>query len=135
MRQTGGVDFVERRIQQGQRAGAFDDLALHGQPIPDLDSERPEGWWGAELVARDRRLRSALELAESLKLERRRALAGTDHATLAAELRRLAAAIAEANAELEPNERIEWFDVEADLATWRHHERVRRFGVDLDASR
>lgn len=128
-------DFVERRIQQAQRAGAFDDLALRGRPIPDLGSERPEGWWAASFVERDKRLRELWELREQACVERSRALAGRRHDDVLAELLRLRERIATANAEMDEKDRIEWFDVEADLAAWRRRERHRRWGVTLDRDR
>lgn len=131
MRQTVAVDFVERRIQQAQRAGVFDDLELAGRPIPDLDTERPEGWWAEAFVARDRRRREAIEVVNDCKAQRTRAFSLADHPAVRSELRRLAERVAAVNAELDPAERVEWFDVDTDLATWRHRDRMRRWGVDL----
>ncbi len=38
-------DFVERQIREAQERGDFDDLAGHGQPLPDLDRPDDELWW------------------------------------------------------------------------------------------
>ena len=70
----GGVDAFEtiadRRIREGREAGLFDGLAGAGKPLPDLDRQRPPGWWAARLVARERRLLEAgdLELAPDPRL-------------------------------------------------------------------
>lgn len=125
-------DFVERRIEQARRAGAFDDLAMHGKPIPDLGSERPEGWWATSFVDRDKRLRELWELRERCTTERSRALARQRHDDVLAELIRLRETINAANAEVDEKDRVPWFDVEADLATWRQRDRRRRWGVTLE---
>ena len=46
--------IADRRIREARAAGLFDDLPLAGQPIPDLDRQRPAGWW-ADRVARHER--------------------------------------------------------------------------------
>lgn len=38
-------DFVERQIREAQERGDFDDLAGHGQPLPDLGRSDDELWW------------------------------------------------------------------------------------------
>jgi len=52
------VDIVEsiadRRIREARAAGLFDNLAGRGQPIADIDQERPPGWWADRLVERER---------------------------------------------------------------------------------
>ncbi len=126
-------DFVERRIEQARRAGAFDDLALRGQPIPDLGEERPEGWWAASYVSRDKRLRELFELRERCTEERSRALARQRHDDVLAELIRLRETIAAGNAEVDEKDRVDWFDVEIDLATWRRRDRHRRWGRSLES--
>ena len=76
------MDFVERRIQQAQRAGLFDDLELAGHPIPDLDTERPEGWWAEAFVARDRRRRAAIEAVHDYRQQRSRAFGLASHSAV-----------------------------------------------------
>jgi hypothetical protein len=46
--------IADRRIRAGRAAGLFDDLPLAGKPIPDLDRERPPGWWATRLVEQER---------------------------------------------------------------------------------
>ena len=37
--------WIDRQIEEGRRAGAFDDLPGHGKPIADIDRPRDELWW------------------------------------------------------------------------------------------
>lgn len=52
-----GVDVIasiaERRIAEGREAGLFDDLPGRGEPIADLDVERPPGWWAMRFAQRE----------------------------------------------------------------------------------
>jgi len=54
------MDFIEaivdRRIREARAAGLFDNLTGRGKPIPDIDSERPPGWFAARLVKQERDL-------------------------------------------------------------------------------
>jgi hypothetical protein len=59
--------IVERRIQAAREAGLFDDLAGRGQPIADIDRQRPPGWWAARLVRRERSELAADELDSELR--------------------------------------------------------------------
>jgi len=38
-------DIVERRIVEAQKSGAFDNLPLHGKPLPNLNAPYDENWW------------------------------------------------------------------------------------------
>ena len=125
-------DFVERRIQQGQRAGLFDDLELHGQPIPDLDDERPEGWWGAAYVARDWSLRRLHQLAAELHRRKGIAMLQDDHEAVRASLIELNAELDRANEMVETKDRMEGLDIEAELAAWRDRRRRRLWGRYLE---
>ncbi len=46
-------DWVERQIRQAEAAGAFENLPGAGQPIPDLDVDRPELAWVAGYLHRE----------------------------------------------------------------------------------
>lgn len=37
--------FVDRQIREAQERGEFDDLAGHGEPLPDLHRPYDELWW------------------------------------------------------------------------------------------
>lgn len=56
----------DRRIEAARDAGLFDDLPGAGQPIPDLDRRRPDGWWADNLVRRERSIQRREELDELL---------------------------------------------------------------------
>ena len=48
--------LAERRIAEAMARGEFDTSRSAGKPIPDLDEQRPDGWW-AERFVREERLR------------------------------------------------------------------------------
>lgn len=122
------VDFVERRIEQAQRAGLFDDLALHGKPIPDLDEERPEGWWAESYVARDRALRRLHQLVAELPRRKGLAMLDDDHESVRRGLQQLNQELAEANESVERDDRVDGLDIEAELRAWRARRRQQRWG-------
>ncbi len=45
--------------------GLFDNLAGAGKPIPDLDQERPPGWWAERWVEQERALVKAEQARRS----------------------------------------------------------------------
>lgn len=59
--------IADRRIQAAREAGLFDNLPGAGKPIPDLDRERPPGWWAARLVRRERSILKAEELDKEVE--------------------------------------------------------------------
>lgn len=122
------MDFVERRIEQAQRAGFFDDLALHGEPIPDLDDERPPGWWAESYVARDRSLRRLHDLIAALPRRKGIAMLDDDHETVRRGLMALDAELASANELVEPKDRVDAIDIESELRAWRERRRQQRWG-------
>ena len=122
------MDFVERQIEQGRRAGFFDDLELEGQPIPDLDDERPEGWWGAAYVARDRSLRRVHRLVAELHRRKGIAMLDDDHEVVRSSLLALNAELEAANELVEAKDRADGLDIEAELAAWRERRRQRLWG-------
>lgn len=58
--------MAERRVAQAREDGLFDDLPLHGKPIPDLDQRRPAGWWAANFVRRERHEMQRRELEQKV---------------------------------------------------------------------
>jgi hypothetical protein len=126
------MDFVERRIEQGRRAGLFDDLELEGQPIPDLDDERPPGWWGAAYVARDRSLRRVHRLVAELHRRKGIAMLEDDHEVVRASLLALNAELEAANGLVETKDRADGLDIEAEMAAWRERRRQRLWGRYLE---
>ncbi len=126
------MDFVERRIQQGQRAGLFDDLELEAKPIPDIDEERPVGWWGASYVARDRSLRRVHRLVAELHRRKGIAMLGDDHEAIREAMVALNDELDAANQLVEAKDRAPGLDVEAELAAWRERRRQRLHGRYLN---
>jgi len=122
------VDFVERRIEQAQRAGFFDDLALRGQPIPDLDEERPPGWWAESSVARDHALRRLHRLLAQLPRRKGIIMLEDDHEVVRRGLMALDAELAVANEDVEPKDRVDGLDIEGELSAWRARRRRQRWG-------
>jgi hypothetical protein len=122
------VDFVERRIEQARRAGFFDDLVLHGEPIPDLDEERPAGWWAKSYVARDRSLRRLHELVAELPRRKGITMLDDDHEVVRSGLMALDAELAAANEMVEPKGRAAGMDIEGELRAWRERRRQQRWG-------
>lgn len=45
--------WIERQIDEGRRAGAFDDLPGHGRPIDDLERPHDELWWVKAKIQRE----------------------------------------------------------------------------------
>lgn len=110
----------------------FDDLELRGQPIPDIDDERPEGWWAASYVARDRSIRRLHQLTAELHRRKGIAMLDDDHETVRAGLIALNEELDRANAMVEAKDRVEELDIEAELASWRDRRRRRLWGRYLD---
>lgn len=46
--------LAERRIREARERGLFDNLTGSGEPIADLDTQRPEGWWANRLLKSER---------------------------------------------------------------------------------
>ncbi len=128
------MDFVERRIEQAQRAGFFDDLALHGKPIPNLDEELPEGWWGDSFLARDRAKRRLNALLGELGKRKGIAMLDEDHEVVRHRLIALNAELAEANEGVDPKDKAELLDIEVELAHWRARRRRQKWGRYLRES-
>jgi len=45
--------WIDRQVRAGMERGEFDDLAGHGQPIPDVDRPHDELWWVKQKLARE----------------------------------------------------------------------------------
>lgn len=126
------MDFVERRIEQGRRAGLFDDLELEGQPIPDIDDERPAGWWAASFLARDSSLRRLHKLVAQLPRRKGIAMLDDDHEVVRRSLVTLNAELDATNQMVETKDRVEGLDVEAEMKAWRERRRQRLWGRYLE---
>lgn len=100
--------IADRRIAAAREAGLFDDLALRGRPIPDLDRQRPPGWWASRLIKRERSILRAEELDRELQL----AMPGLWR--LESE-EQVAARVAELNERIDDHNRI---------STWERRDRI-----------
>lgn len=119
----GGVSWIERaveeRLAQAARNGELSAPHLEGKPLDDLDRHRSQGWWAERFVEReqshDRRQRADAEAAA--------ARAGFWRAATPDELRAAVdaanAAIARANINLIPADRLDPFDPADVEARWR----------------
>ncbi len=109
---------VEERLAQAARNGELTAPHLAGKPLDDLDRPRPQGWWAERFVERelshDRRVRALDDAAA--------ARAGFWRTHTLAELRAAVAdanaAIARANVNLIPGDRLEPFDATDIEARW-----------------
>ena len=106
-RQDFHESLAERRIREAMERGEFDRLPGTGRPIPDLEAPYDPAWWARRWVERSRLMNRALELARLADRERTRIrvphLAESARASLAA----LEAELAEINALLDPEDRVE----------------------------
>jgi len=105
-------------VTEARQAGLFDDLALHGKPIPDLAYQRPVGWWANQFVAKERNKVSALQLEQELR-DAMPALWRLETAS------RVTTRVAELNGRIDRYNRattlepMDQLDIESVLATWR----------------
>lgn len=47
------ASFVDQQIRAAMARGAFDDLPLHGKPIPGLGDTHDPDWWVKRLIDRE----------------------------------------------------------------------------------
>lgn len=67
-RPANSLDAIsERRVAEARRDGLFENLPLHGKPIPDLGRQRAPGWWAEQFVAKERNKLKALQLEDHLR--------------------------------------------------------------------
>jgi hypothetical protein len=115
--------WIDEQIREAQEAGAFDNLAGAGKPIPDLGAEHDPDWWVKKLVQREgiTELPPALELRRKVQKTLERLPAMQDEAevrrvldTLNAEVRKLNATVAEG-----PATTLAPLDVDDVVREWR----------------
>lgn len=110
---------VEERLARAARDGELSPPHLAGKPLDDLVRERPQGWWADRFVERelshDRRQRAdAAAAAARAGFWRAGDVAAVREAVAAANT-----AIARANVNLLPGDRLEPFDLADIEARWR----------------
>ena len=111
--------MLEERLAKAAAEGELDAPRLAGKPLPDIDTQRTQGWWADQFVRRERShdRRQASEAAAA------QARAGFWKAASIEELRGLVdaanQAIAAANINLVPGDQLELFDWHDVATRWR----------------
>ena len=111
--------MVEERLAQAAADGELSAPTLEGKPIHDLHWERPQGWWAERFVERelshDRRV-AATAAADRARAAFWRAPSIEVLRPLVADAN---AALAHANVNMVPADRLELFDVDDIVERWR----------------
>lgn len=118
--------LVEQRLAAAAQDGGLDGGPLTGKPLPDIDRQRPVGWWAEQFVRRELshdRQRTALAAARAARarfwqaesLDQLR-----DRVALANQ------AIVRANLNMVDGDRIEPFDPDDIISRWRDLDPARR---------
>jgi Domain of unknown function (DUF1992) len=115
--------WLEDRIRRARAAGAFDDLAGTGQPLPDLDQPYDPNWWVKQLIRREKLslLPASLELLRRVESHLADIWALREEAAVRTRVKAINAEIAMVNARATdgPATRLGPLDVEAVVADWR----------------
>ena len=115
--------WIDEQIREAREAGAFDNLAGAGKPLPDLGAEHDPDWWVKKLTQREgiTDLPPALELRRKMRatfdgLAQLRDEADVRRAieALNAEIRKVNATVAEG-----PSTTLAPLDVEDVVREWR----------------
>jgi hypothetical protein len=111
--------MLEERLAKAAAEGELDAPHLAGKPLPDIDTQRSQGWWAEQFVRRERS-HDRRQAAEAAAAEAR---AGFWKASSIDELRQLVdvanQAIAAANINLVPADQLQPFDWHDVTAKWR----------------
>ncbi len=119
--------LAEKAIREGQLRGEFDNLAGHGQPLPDLDTERPSGWWANRWIEAEHLRQSADELREHRRVVRNTVLQYDDVAAMRVELDALNRQIREHNlAATRADHHVDPVDVHEAITLWLRLRRNKR---------
>ena len=110
--------IAERRVADAREQGLFDDLALHGKPIPDIDRHRQPGWWANQFVARQRSKVRSLELEDEIRSARPAMWRHEHQGDVEADVAKLNQLIADYNRSttLAP---MPYLDVDEAITTWQ----------------
>jgi hypothetical protein len=115
---------VEERLARAAAAGELDAApSLRGKPLPDIDRQRPAGWWADQFVAReksyDRRQVALRDAASDRAGFWRCADVVSLRDSVAAANRRIDAA----NVNMVPADHVEHFDADDMIARWHRLQR------------
>lgn len=75
---------LEDRLAKAARDGELDTPHLAGKPLPDLDRQRPQGWWAEQFVQRERSEDRAAEAEAALNEARQQFWRAKSRSELAA---------------------------------------------------
>lgn len=118
--------IADRLIRQGQDRGEFDDLPGAGEPIADLDDERPAGWWADRWIATQKSLVAAEELRAERAVIRTRALNRESVSDLRSDIEQLNALIVEHNRTAQRRDhRVDPVDLNDAILVWYRLRRAR----------
>lgn len=111
---------VERRLDDAAAAGELDvSERFAGKPIPGLDRRRPDGWWADRFVERERSRGRWQEAVADVARHRAAFWRAVDVNSLVELVGSANSFIADANAKLVDEHRIEPFDTADIMARWR----------------
>ena len=129
--------WVERQIQDGQRAGAFDALPGHGRPLDGLDTAHDELWW-VKAKLRDEQI-NALPPTIAIRAERADAIEAAMRADTEADARSLLDRVNEriryinSHATAGPPSTVVTVDVEVMIERWHDARRAATREANSDA--
>lgn len=119
-RSSRSIDAItDRRVEQAREEGLFDNLALTGKPIPDIDHQRQPGWWANQFVTKERNKVKAMQLEEQLRSAMPALWRLKTEAEVRTQVGELNEQIAAYNKVTTLQQRAR-LDVVETLATWRH---------------
>jgi hypothetical protein len=111
--------MLEERLAKAAAEGELDAPHLAGKPLPDIDTQRTQGWWAEQFVRRER----SHDRRQEAEAAAAQARAGFWKAASIEELRRLVdvanQAIATANINLVTGDQLELFDWHDVATKWR----------------
>lgn len=129
--------WIDRQIEQGREAGAFEDLPGYGKPIENLGGTRDELWWVREKLRRENVevLPPALRIAKEREDALAEALAAPTEQRVREILDAVNTKIRYANSHVieGPPSTSVVIDVDAVVEQWRSIERPSVEAPDADA--
>ena len=112
---------VERQIAEAIARGEMDGGALKGKPLPDADEMRPPGWWGEQLMRRERSRVLQEDSLPELATWRRRFWRAADTAELRRRLTEANRWVAGINGRLLREDALALVDPAEVAETWRRN--------------